>query len=412
MDKKDELVHQINLFDVEAAYTSIDKPISNKDLYQKLSSQCGIPADQFEEKHSVGEANAAPVSLLKRRIRWYQQTLKHAGILEKTDQRGFWKLRASRGVELRENIGAVSLVTFSTDLGVAIWSRCEHAFSKMDEPITLCVTSPPYPLKVARAYGNPTEPEYVDFICRGLEPIVKNIASDGSICLNISNDIFEHKSPARSLYKERLVLALNERFGLQKMDELIWENRQKLPSPIAWASKSRQQLNVTWEPILWLSPSPVNCKSNNKRVLLPHTEAHKKYMQKTHKPASYSDGAYRRRANSYKPTPGKIPRNLISMGHNCTSQSEYKKLAKLHNLPVHGAPYPLALVKFLIEFMTEEGDLVVDPFAGSGTTGLAAEITGRRWLMTDNMLEYLLGSAYRFCGRPGWQMNNQLSLSV
>jgi hypothetical protein len=43
----------------------------------------------------------------------------------------------------------------------------------------------------------------------------------------ISNDIFIAKSPARSLYRERLVLALHDRLGLWKMDELIWENKSK-----------------------------------------------------------------------------------------------------------------------------------------------------------------------------------------
>jgi site-specific DNA-methyltransferase (cytosine-N4-specific) len=404
--KKDP--RQISLFDVEAAYIQGKDAMSNDSLYEALSERCGVPRKSFDETQPIGN-DKAPASPLKRQVRWHQQTLKHAGILEKTDQRGYWRLQKSKNVELHENIGKTSLVAFSTDLGVAIWGRCEQVFRNFDAPITLCITSPPYPLKNPRAYGNPTEKDYVDFICRSLEPIVANLSKDGSICLNLSNDIFEHKSPARSLYKERLVIALYERLGLHKMDEIVWVNPCKPPGPIQWASKTRQQLNVGWEPILWFSPDPINCKSNNNRVLEPHSEAHLQFLSSSHRPdATYSDGAYRRRKTSFRATAGKIPRNVIKQPHNCIDQSKYKRIAKEKGLPAHGAPYPLALAKFFIEFMTEPDDLVVDMFGGSLTSGVGSEELGRRWVVVENMLEYLIGGSYRFQGIPSFYMNNQL----
>ena len=59
---------------------------------------------------------------------------------------------------------------------------------------------------------------------------------------------------------------------------------------------------------------------------------------------------------------------------------------------------PLALAKFLVEWLSRPGDLVVDPMAGTLTTAKAAEITGRRWLASELHLEYLLAGAYRFEG--------------
>ncbi|MEE8058400.1 MAG: DNA methyltransferase [Pseudomonadales bacterium] len=368
--------------------------------------RCGLSEDAFEIKSAIGRAGQS-ASLLKRKVRWYQQTLKHAGILKRSNQRGIWQL--TQNSQLKENRGSIALIAFSTHLGVAIWGACRSVFDNMDAPITLCVTSPPYPLRTARAYGNPTVERYVDFICASLEPIVSTLTADGSLCINISNDIFESRSPARSLYKERLVLALHERLGLWKMDELIWHNPCKAPGPIQWASKTRQQLNVSYEPILWFSPDPAKCKSNNRRVLQPHTESHLKYLASgQRKRVSHSDGAYVRRESSYPLSLGRIPRNVLSYPHNCQDQSAYKQSARFAGLEAHGAPYPLALVKFLIEFMTEKNDLVVDPFGGSMTTAKAAEITNRRWISSEIIHEYVVGGATRFNQSPGFNLNQHI----
>lgn len=90
----------------------------------------------------------------------------------------------------------------------------QELFSDLDEPVHLCVTSPPFPLRIQRGYGNVDEAKWVDFITQALEPIVKNLVPGGSVVLNVSNDIFEAKSPSRSLYVERMVLALHDRLGL------------------------------------------------------------------------------------------------------------------------------------------------------------------------------------------------------
>ena len=57
---------------------------------------------------------------------------------------------------------------------------------------------------------------------------------------------------------------------------------------------------------------------------------------------------------------------------------------------------PVEIPEFFIEFLTEPGDWVLDPFAGSNTTGAAAEASGRRWLSVDNNLGYIKGSVGRF----------------
>ena len=399
---------QISLFDVESVYAMAEKPLTNQAVYQRIAQKIGISRAELEKTDPCGD-KGGKASHIKRRIRWHQQTLKAAGILEHADgQKGVWRLTKSAKTELHENLGRVSLVAYSTDLGAAIWGLCNPTFKGLDAPITLCLTSPPYLLRRGRAYGNvQTESAYIDFICSSLEPVVENLRDGGSICLNISNDCFLPGSPARSLYREKLVIALNERLGLFKMDELIWENPNKAPGPVQWASIERKQLNVGWEPIYWFTNNPEAVLSDNNRVLQPHSESHMKFLCSSHRPeASYSDGAYTKRSNSFRNiTEGKIPRNILRFSSNCSSQRQYKQAARSVGLPVHGAPMPLALAKFLIEYLTAKEDLVVDIFAGSGTTGLAAEQSGRRWLMCDGMYEYGAGSMLRFTDYPGFYCN-------
>src|SRR5690606_33789656 len=136
----------------------------------RLEATTGLAANDPGHVRAVGKAGIR-YNLVKRQIRWYQQTLKHAGILERLpDARGVWRLTSKASRDLHKANAGVSLVGFSTELGIAILGTCETVFSRIDAPITLVVTSPPYPLAQARRYGNPTQAEYVDWICRQLEP--------------------------------------------------------------------------------------------------------------------------------------------------------------------------------------------------------------------------------------------------
>lgn len=402
---------QFTLFDVTMAYAD-GGTLDNEGLYQAVAARAGMQDEDLARKEPIGKA-ASLRSPIKRKIRWYQQTLKTLGLIEHVPgERGIWRLTDAGKKKLHPAKPTVALLAFSTDLGLAIWGDCNHVFSRLDEPIHLCLTSPPYPLRRSRAYGNPSEAEYVDFIVRAMEPIVKNLAPGGSIVINVSNDIFEYKSPARSLYRERLVLALHDRLGLHKMDELIWHNPSKPPGPTWWASINRVQLNVAWEPVYWFTNDPARVRADNRRVLEPHTEQHLRFVQRggvTWEPKSYSDGAYQHRPGAYSsPTPGRIPRNIIRQPHTCADLRQTRDAVANLGLPIHGAPMPLALAQFLVEFLTEPGELVVDNFFGWGTTAKAAENAGRRWMGAELMLELVRGAAERFREFSGFWINPAL----
>lgn len=75
---------------------------------------------------------------------------------------------------------------------------------------------------------------------------------------------------------------------------------------------------------------------------------------------------------------------------------------------MHGAGQPLSIADFLIRFLTEEQDLVVDPFSGRQMVGLAAELLNRAWMCGEMMLQYIRGGAELFRDRPGFYLNPQI----
>jgi DNA modification methylase len=92
---------------------------------------------------------------------------------------------------------------------------------------------------------------------------------------------------------------------------------------------------------------------------------------------------------------GAIPPNLLQIP-NTESNSQYLRYCKLAGTKGHPARFPQQLPEFFIQFLTDHGDTVLDIFAGSNTTGAAAEGLGRQWLAFEMEQSYLAASAFRF----------------
>jgi len=403
---------QMDLFShVATAYADAPEGVlDNRTLYDTVARRAAIrDVDLRVPIGKTGEAH----SPVKRKIRWYQQTLKQLGVIRRVPgERGIWELTGAAEKGLHKVKSGIKLVSFSTTLGIAIWGRSEDVFPRLQEQIALYISSPPYPLRQARAYGNPDEKEYVDFICNSLEPVMNNLLPGGSVVLNVSNDIFLSKSPARSLYLERLILALHDRLGLALMDRIPWVNLSKPPGPTWWACVNRVHLTSAYEPVLWFTNDPSRVRSDNRRVLEPHTQRHVEMMRAggARRNEIYGDGAYKIRPDSFgQVTPGKIPRNVIQRGHACADTNAYRHHAQALGLPLHGAMQPTSISDFFIRFLTEPGDLVVDGFGGTVRTGLAAERLGRRWLVCEWILQYVSGAAELFRGCEGFSMHPALA---
>jgi site-specific DNA-methyltransferase (cytosine-N4-specific) len=100
-------------------------------------------------------------------------------------------------------------------------------------------------------------------------------------------------------------------------------------------------------------------------------------------------------ANFASDNGGAIPSNLLQIP-NTESNSSYQRHCATVGVKPHPARFPEKLPSFFIEFLTDPGDTVLDTFAGSNTTGSAAEKLGRRWMAFEKDRTYLAASAFRF----------------
>ncbi|MYM92355.1 hypothetical protein GTP90_00600 [Rugamonas sp. FT81W] len=157
---------QLDLFHhVAAAYTQpSDGRLTNEEMYRIAAGRAGISKADLNATSPVGHA-AVQRSTIKRAMRWRQRDLADLGLIQRVaDQRGVWELTEGGRQKLRKIQDGVSVLGFSTKLGVAIWSNCKPVFERLDEPIFLCLSSPPFPLNRPRAYGNPSIADYGNFI--------------------------------------------------------------------------------------------------------------------------------------------------------------------------------------------------------------------------------------------------------
>jgi site-specific DNA-methyltransferase (cytosine-N4-specific) len=103
---------------------------------------------------------------------------------------------------------------------------------------------------------------------------------------------------------------------------------------------------------------------------------------------------------------GSIPANVLEddvsnemlIAGNNSANDPYTVQCKAAGIKIHPARFPAALPEFFIKLLTDEGDIVVDPFAGSNTAGAVAERLGRRWLAMELSTDYLEASKFRFNG--------------
>jgi DNA modification methylase len=270
-----------------------------------------------------------------------------------------------------------------------------------DSSMDLVMTSPPFALRRQKTYGNVAETEYVEWLVPFARDVRRVLKDTGSFVLDLGG-AYQAGMPARSLYNFRVLIALCDEVGFFLAEDFYWFNPAKLPSPIEWVNKRKIRAKDSVNTVWWFSKTP-EPKADVRKVLAPYSERMKKliadpdsFYQPSKRPSGHDISRGVGTDNG-----GAIPPNLLSIP-NTDSNSFYLRMCKKHGLERHPARFPEELPAFFIKFLTEPGDLVLDIFAGSNTTGVAAERHGRRWLSFDSSLEYLRASVLRFIERePG-----------
>jgi DNA modification methylase len=236
------------------------------------------------------------------------------------------------------------------------------------------------------------------------------LTDDGSLVLNIGGS-YNKGEPTKSLYHFRLLLRLVDEIGFYLAQECFWYNPAKMPMPAEWVTVRKIRVKESVEYVWWLSKTPWP-KASNQRVLKETFSPDMHRLEKRGLRETIRPGGYKINASWSKiKNKGAIPSNFLQvdlfeeardpadnvliMGNNAANDP-YTLRCKKEGLTIHPARYPKALPEFFIKMLTDEEDVVLDPFAGSNTTGAVAEALGRRWLAFDEVEEYLKASKFRF----------------
>ena len=257
--------------------------------------------------------------------------------------------------------------------------------------IDLIVTSPPYADRRKRQYGGPSPAQYGAWylpIARELKRVLKQ---DGSYILNLK----ESRTPdgQRSLYVLDLVAAHVREAGLRWHDTFIWAKPNPFPGD------KGTHLPDAWEPCYQFTkgPRPFIDHTANRRPISPGTAAKRAYMarldaagdietrapalvkNKHDNPSVIAPNANRR------DTPTAQAFNVVTIGVLAGAGRGIK----------HPAMFPERLPRWFIRLLCPYDGIVLDPFAGAGTTAFAAEAEGRRWIAIEKEPEYVKASRAR-----------------
>ena len=290
-------------------------------------------------------------------------------------------------------------VFYKTDKGTMYLDDCKNFIEKYREisdvrKANLIFTSPPFPLNRAKSYGNMMGDEYLKWFS-GLAPLFSDILEDdGSIVIEIGN-AWEKGLPVHSTLPIETLLKFKEEGNFYLCQEFVYYNSAALPSPIEWVNKKRVRVKDSFTRIWWMSKSPYP-KADNRQVIVPYSKKMKKLIDKKEYNAGRRPSEHVIGNNSFAiDNGGAIPPNVI-ISANTAGKGSYFEYCKKHNLNIHPARMSRDIPEFFIKFLTQEGDLVVDPFAGSNTTGAVAEKLNRNWIGIEINQSYAEGSKGRF----------------
>jgi DNA modification methylase len=271
-----------------------------------------------------------------------------------------------------------------------------------ENSVNLVFTSPPYALHFKKAYGNVSQKDYVEWFVDFAREIKRVLTEDGSFVLNIGGS-WNPGEPTRSIYHFKLVIALVEELGFRLAQETFWYNPAKMPVPAQWVTVKRVRVKDSVEYVFWFSKGP-NPKADNRQVLRPYGKDMLRLAAKGVKTTVRPSGHNIKESFDKIHNGGSIPPNfidddtpsdLLKMGNN-SANDVYTKMCKESGIKIHPARFPVQLPEFFIKMLTQEGDIILDPFGGSMTTGYVAESLKRRWIGIDNVEEYVEGAKFRF----------------
>lgn len=285
--------------------------------------------------------------------------------------------------------------------------------NKLIGKVQLLLTSPPFPLNNKKSYGNLRGERYKEWFI-GLAKIFADLLTeDGSIVIEMGNAWMPGRPIQSLLHLESLMGFLkNPDTDLRLCQQFICYNPSRLPSPAQWVTVNRIRTTDSYTQIWWMSKTDFP-KADNRRVLRPYSKEMKELLSNESYNAGKRPSEHHISKDSFLNNHhGSIMPNLFEIEpmdkkrevrlpnafsiSNTQSNDFFMRKCRERKIVPHPARMPKGLAAFFIEFLTDPGDLILDPFAGSNTTGFVAELLHRKWVSIEIKEEYALQSLIRF----------------
>ncbi len=224
-----------------------------------------------------------------------------------------------------------------------------------DESVSLIMTSPPYADARRKTYGGIPPERYVEWFLPRAEEMKRVLRPDGSMVINIKEGA---RNGEKMTYVWELITALRQETGFRWVEEYIWHKTTAAPGK--WPNRFRDQ----WERLLHFTKQK-SFKMNQHAVMVPVGDWVEQRLANlsendNDRHESATGSGIGRKMSAWKGRRYVYPGNVLHGPPVCNNTG-------------HSAAYPEWLPEFFIKLFTDEGDPVLDPFSGSGTTVKVAQ---------------------------------------
>ncbi|MFA6467929.1 MAG: site-specific DNA-methyltransferase [Bacteroidota bacterium] len=235
--------------------------------------------------------------------------------------------------------------------------------------VDLIFTSPPYADQRKNTYGGVSHDKYVEWFLPISEQLLRVLKPTGTFVLNIKEKVV---SGERSTYVMELVIAMRKQ-GWLWTEEFIWHKKNSFPGK--WPNRFRD----SWEHLLQFNKDK-KFNMYQDTVMVPMGDWAKvrlKNLSETDKKRDNSKvgSGFGKKISNWINREKAYPTNVLHLATECNNKN-------------HSAAFPEELPEWFIKLFTKENDIVLDPFAGSGTTNIVANRMGRKTIGIEIMPEY------------------------
>ena len=238
-----------------------------------------------------------------------------------------------------------------------------------DDSVDLIVTSPPYADQRKNVYGGIRPDEYVDWFLPISEQLLRTLKPTGTFVLNIKEKVVNGE---RSTYVMELILEMRKQ-GWLWTEEFIWHKKNCYPGK--WPNRFRD----AWERLIQFNKQR-KFDMYQEEVMTPMGDwatTRLKRLSETDKTRDNSKvgSGFGKNISNWLDRDKAYPANVLHLATECNNKN-------------HSAAFPEALPEWFIKLFTKQGDLVLDPFMGSGTTLIVANRMRRNSIGIDVVPEY------------------------